>query len=220
MDRAWPIISNKRVVAINQRWAGSPGRRVTLAPDDTWQAWCGKRLCLNHLNVKTILLPRHARDKHIGKVEGKEAFFRRAKPMGGTSYAVFVVNTAEIPVAVALPMKNVSAAFGEVGSLPRTTQSQITRKSVATHGASGDGVEEEHVVSSTATTADEAEAAAGVAVCARDLYTGKMLPTLKPHNQGSGAVLEATLPVHDSVFYCAWPSAADGSCDGVKNDCP
>lgn len=38
MDRAWPIISNKRVVAVNQRWVGSPGRRLTDSPDG-WQAW-------------------------------------------------------------------------------------------------------------------------------------------------------------------------------------
>lgn len=37
MDRVWPIITNRAVIAVNQRWAGSPGRRITLS--DGWQAW-------------------------------------------------------------------------------------------------------------------------------------------------------------------------------------
>ena len=28
MDRAWPIITNKAVLAVNQKWAGSPGNGV------------------------------------------------------------------------------------------------------------------------------------------------------------------------------------------------
>jgi hypothetical protein len=27
MDRVWPIISNRAVLGVNQKWAGSPGRR-------------------------------------------------------------------------------------------------------------------------------------------------------------------------------------------------
>ena len=127
MDRAWPIISNRRLLAVNQRWAGSPGRRVTLSADG-WQAW--------------------------------------AKPMGGKSYAVFLMNGGEQTVAASLPLRNVSAAFA---------------------GTAG--------------------------VCARDLYTGKAVPALK-----AGAPLAATLGVHDSAFYCAWPSA-DGGCGGAS-DCP
>ena len=38
MDRAWPIISNRRVLAVNQHFVGDPGRRVALAADG-WQAW-------------------------------------------------------------------------------------------------------------------------------------------------------------------------------------
>ena len=38
MDRVWPIISNRAVLTVNQRWAGSPGRRVALS-DGGWQAW-------------------------------------------------------------------------------------------------------------------------------------------------------------------------------------
>lgn len=38
MDRVWGIITSRAVLAVNQRWAGDPGRRVTL--DSTgWQAW-------------------------------------------------------------------------------------------------------------------------------------------------------------------------------------
>lgn len=51
-------------------------------------------------------------------------------------------------------------------------------------------------------------------VCARDLYTGELLPVLPP-----GAPLVAALPAHDSVFYCAWPAGPNGACDGA-NDCP
>ena len=130
IDRAWPIISNRRVLAVNQRWAGDPGRRVTLSADG-WQAW--------------------------------------AKPMGASSFAVFLVATGDAPAHPSLPLQNVSAAF-------------------APH----------------------------VGVCARDLYTGKMLPPLAP-----AAPLEASLPVHDSTLVCAWPSTAHGACDGPgAKDCP
>lgn len=58
--------------------------------------------------------------------------------------------------------------------------------------------------------------AAGDGVCVRDLYTGKTLPPLK-----AGAPLKADLPVHDSAMYCAYPSAADGTCSGAAaKDCP
>jgi len=137
MDRAWPIISNRRVLAVNQRWAGSAGRRLSLATTADgggWQAW--------------------------------------AKPMGGTSYAVFLVNTGETPVHAKVSLRNVSAtAF----SSPNQT-------------------------------------------CVRDLYTGQMLAPPPPGAAGGGT-LAATLPVHDSGFYCAWPSTAHGSCDG-SHDCP
>jgi hypothetical protein len=130
MDRAWPIISNRAVLRVNQRWAGDPGRRITLSPNG-WQAW--------------------------------------AKPMGAATYAVLLLNTATNPTGASLPLRNVSVAF-----------------------------------------------APDRAVCLRDLYTGKTLPSLLP-----GTPLEATLPVHDSGFYCAWPSNADGVCNGpAANDCP
>ena len=29
MDAMWPIISNRDVLAVNQRWAGHPGRRLS-----------------------------------------------------------------------------------------------------------------------------------------------------------------------------------------------
>lgn len=38
MDRAWPVITNKAVIAVNQRWAGNPGRRISLEPNGM-QAW-------------------------------------------------------------------------------------------------------------------------------------------------------------------------------------
>ena len=38
MDRAWPIVSNRLILAVNQRWVGDPGRRVSVS-DDGWQAW-------------------------------------------------------------------------------------------------------------------------------------------------------------------------------------
>jgi hypothetical protein len=131
MDRAWPIISNRRVLAVNQRWAGDPGRRVALSADDGWQAW--------------------------------------AKPMGSASFAVFLVATGDVPAHASLPLQNVSAAFA-----PHTS------------------------------------------VCARDLYTGKMLAPLAP-----GKPLEVSLPVHDSALVCTWPSTAQGACDGsAAKDCP
>ena len=42
LDAMWPIITNRRVIAVNQRWAGHPGTR--LATDahtggEEWQAW-------------------------------------------------------------------------------------------------------------------------------------------------------------------------------------
>jgi alpha-galactosidase len=126
-DRVWPIISNRAVLAVNQRWAGSPGHRLTLS-DAGWQAW--------------------------------------AKPMGGQSYAVFLMNGVGDATRTSLPLQNVSAAF--------TPQ-------------------------------------AG-AVCAKDLYTGKALAPL-------GQDLTVTLPAHDSVMYCVWPSDAQGSCSNA-NTCP
>lgn len=39
MERAWPIISNTRILAVNQRWAGSPGRRITMSAASGFQAW-------------------------------------------------------------------------------------------------------------------------------------------------------------------------------------
>ena len=35
--RAWPFITNRALLAINQRWAGSPGKRLALT--SSWQAW-------------------------------------------------------------------------------------------------------------------------------------------------------------------------------------
>ena len=73
MQRAWSIISNRAVLEVNQRWVGSPGRRVALASDRSWQAW--------------------------------------AKPMGPSSYAVFLLNAGASTVNISLPLKNISAAF-------------------------------------------------------------------------------------------------------------
>ena len=40
MERAWPIISNRAVLAVNQHWAGAPGRRlVASAEQGGWQVW-------------------------------------------------------------------------------------------------------------------------------------------------------------------------------------
>lgn len=36
-DRVWPVISNSEVIAVNQAWAGSPGRRIFIRGDS--QAW-------------------------------------------------------------------------------------------------------------------------------------------------------------------------------------
>ena len=130
MDRAWPIISNRAVLAVNQRWVGDPGRRVVLDDTGGWQAW--------------------------------------AKHLGAASYAVLLLSTGAAPARASLPLRNVSAAL-------------------APHGA-----------------------------CLRDLYSGEELSPLPP-----GAPLEAELPVHDSALYCAWPSSAQGACDGsAPNDCP
>lgn len=38
IERVWPTISNTRILEVNQRWAGDPGRRVALSTDG-WQAW-------------------------------------------------------------------------------------------------------------------------------------------------------------------------------------
>jgi hypothetical protein len=38
IERAWPIISNVDVLAVNQRWAGDPGRRISISADG-WQSW-------------------------------------------------------------------------------------------------------------------------------------------------------------------------------------
>lgn len=38
MDRSWPIISNRAIIEVNQRWAGDPGRRIVVS-EDGWQAW-------------------------------------------------------------------------------------------------------------------------------------------------------------------------------------
>jgi len=72
MDRAWPIITNKAVIAVNQRWAGSPGRRISLSSNGL-QVW--------------------------------------AKPMGGESYAIFMMNTGVELLTASLPLQNVSAVF-------------------------------------------------------------------------------------------------------------
>lgn len=56
------------------------------------------------------------------------------------------------------------------------------------------------------------------AVCVKDLYTGKMVPTIK-----AGVALPAALPAYDSGMFCAWPAAGDGAeqeggaCDGANN---
>ena len=83
MDRVWSIISNRGVIAINQRWAGSPGRRITnvinkggaeaTGRGESWQAW--------------------------------------AKPMGDKSFAIFMINTGETIVHASLPLRNVSQHF-------------------------------------------------------------------------------------------------------------
>lgn len=124
MDRVWPIITNTRVIAVNQQWVGSPGRRISLSAGGL-QVW--------------------------------------AKPMGEEAFAVFLMNGGEDSVTASLPLQNVS------------------------HGLTG-------------------------SVCLRDLYTGKVLPELKP-----GTPLVAALPVHDSVMFCAWPSSAQGSCSDAAD---
>ena len=65
-------------------------------------------------------------------------------------------------------------------------------------------------------------ASAGTTVCVLDLYTGKELPSVP----GTSSLV-AHLPVHDSAFYCVWPSEADGSCgatvrleDAEAGGCP
>ena len=42
VDAVWPILSNKAAIAVNQAWAGHPGRLVQEDPEDTqnsWQIW-------------------------------------------------------------------------------------------------------------------------------------------------------------------------------------
>jgi len=38
LDRVWPIITNKAVIAVNQRWVGDPGRRIAVSVDGL-QVW-------------------------------------------------------------------------------------------------------------------------------------------------------------------------------------
>ena len=53
-------------------------------------------------------------------------------------------------------------------------------------------------------------------VCAKELYTGKALPPMKP-----GVPLVAALPVHDSAMFCVWQGAEKGGCGtAAANDCP
>jgi hypothetical protein len=135
MDRTWPFISNRALLDVNQRWVGSPGRRLAL--EGSWQVW--------------------------------------AKPLGQQSYAVLLLGTGTNRATVSLPLRNVSADFANA-----------------------------------------------TAVCVRDLYAGKELPPL-----ASGAALTATLPVHDSAFYCVRPLLADRSihrhlesCEVELRGCP
>ena len=91
MAAMWPIITNQRVIAVNQRWAGHPGRRVAAAdypppsganpPPSTpasavgweWQVW--------------------------------------AKPLGRRSHAVLFVATGSAPASVlTIPFANISSA--------------------------------------------------------------------------------------------------------------
>lgn len=54
MDRTWPIISNRRVLSVNQRWAGDTGRRVAFVAD-SWQAWA-KRMGKQEANSSSFAI--------------------------------------------------------------------------------------------------------------------------------------------------------------------
>lgn len=41
VDSVWPIVSNKEAIAVNQAWAGHPGRLVAGTPS-TYQVWAKK----------------------------------------------------------------------------------------------------------------------------------------------------------------------------------
>ena len=39
LERAWPLITNRRILHVNQAWRGDPGRRVHYTDDGGWQGW-------------------------------------------------------------------------------------------------------------------------------------------------------------------------------------
>lgn len=96
MEQAWPIISNKRVIAVNQRWHGHPGRRVAAAdtpsganpPPSTptslvgweWQVW--------------------------------------EKPLGNSSHAVLLVSTGSATSTVlSVPLADISTDLSTASAL-------------------------------------------------------------------------------------------------------
>lgn len=91
MDEAWPIITNTRVLAVNQRWAGHPGRRLAAA--DTPPG--------------AEPLPSTPKGTPVGL-----AWQIWAKPLGRGAHAVLFVSTGSSPsTTLAVPFANVSADF-------------------------------------------------------------------------------------------------------------
>lgn len=90
MDRAWPIITNTRVLAVNQAWAGSPGRRLAAAD---MPAGSG------------------ARSGDNASVVGLE-WQIWAKPLGNRSHAVLFASTGSSPSTdLSIAYATISADF-------------------------------------------------------------------------------------------------------------
>ncbi len=49
VDLMWPIISNTEVIAVNQKWAGSPGQRIKIAQTNITYDFCGSQYQTCHL---------------------------------------------------------------------------------------------------------------------------------------------------------------------------
>ena len=94
MDQAWPIITNRRVLEVNQRWAGHPGRRLAAAdaPSPAPNPPPGTPVAA------------------VGTVVGTE-WQIWAKPLGKQSHAVLLVSTGSTSQTVlSIPFANISAA--------------------------------------------------------------------------------------------------------------
>jgi len=105
MDRVWPIITNKALIAVNQRWVGNPGRRVSLSAGAQQQQHQQQQQQPGHLL--------NGEDHKRPPTTPALPLQVWAKPLGAKTYAVFLMNTGRVPIAASLPMTNVSAAFND-----------------------------------------------------------------------------------------------------------